>query len=397
MKKFIHKYKGFITGFLVCALFAATVSGAEGVWENIGVKKNSVNISLDGAPISVDSFMYNDTTYVPLRAFSNAVGLAVSYDAATNTAKIVDKQVAQLMDKAVAFVVNGNMAVRVNYFTQMLNWYKLNSGLGDPISREQWAEFKDFVKNETISMKITEQMADEMGIYLSYKEREAINEKINIFAENWGGLDSFTDVLESYGITYDFYYSLQENAALRDLLTDALIEPVTEDDCQKYYRDNVSAYKTEKITAKHILIKTTDDLGYPLSSSVKAERKEKIDQIYSDIKSGKISFDEAMFKYSEDSGLQFAPNGYTFGRGEMNAVFENEAFSLKAGEMSRVFESESGYHIVLVTARNTVTEDYSKVRDSIYNSIRNSRYYKTVEPQISGAYILVNELVYNNL
>lgn len=381
---------------LVCVFFTLISSCAQAS-ESIDIDRGIIKIVVNDVKIHPDSFLYNGRTYVSLRDFAEALGFYVSYDARTNTAKITDRQTGLLMNKEIAFIVNGCSPVRVNFFTQLLNWYRLNSGIEGEMEVSQWKEFKEFVKNEAVSMMITEQQAEDMGISITYPDREAIDEKISIFAQRYGGIDAFVEMLENHGITYDFYYSLQENALLRDKLTDELTAPVTEQDVADYYNKNTMMYKTEKVTCKHILIKTTDDLGYPLSAAVKEDAQIRIKNIYDDIVKGKISFDRAMFDFSEDGGLQFYPEGYTISRGEMDVIFENEVFKLSPGEMSGVFETELGYHIAMVTDRTTVIEDFENVKNSIYNTIRNDRYAKMVEPHIQTAYILVNDAVYNSL
>lgn len=77
MKKEI---KGFIAGSLCASLCTAAVSHAAGWFESINVTRNSATISVDSVPINADNFIYNDTTYVPLRAVTEALGCSVFWD-----------------------------------------------------------------------------------------------------------------------------------------------------------------------------------------------------------------------------------------------------------------------------------------------------------------------------
>lgn len=85
--------KRFITGFLSGAvLFTAVGSLATGIWDKIDVLKNDIKVVVNGNDVKADNFLYNDTTYLPLRAVSNAFGVAVNYDEVSNTAYIGERK-----------------------------------------------------------------------------------------------------------------------------------------------------------------------------------------------------------------------------------------------------------------------------------------------------------------
>lgn len=387
--------KGFIMG-LVCSLIIGMAANASGIYENISVLFNDISISLNGEDVQMENMVYEGTTYVPLRKISELFGKVVDYDAKTNSVSIMDKEKANIINREIAFLVNGQ-PVRVDFFTQMINWYKLNSGVSIPSEGEQYESFKDFVRGEVVAMEVTNQYADELGIILFGTDIRQIENTAEIYAQNYGGIDEFKQLLLSNGITYDVYIEIQKNYALRSKLADVMTDKINTYNLIDYYYDNISSYRTEKVSAKQIFLSSTDDAGYSLSESVKAEKENKLWGIYNKIKSGEASFDDMMFMYSEDAGLKAYPNGYTFARGEMVKAFENAAFSMQKGEMSEVIESELGYHIILVTDHYTGYEPFENVSESIYNSLRNESYYKIVEPKISAAYVILNDNAYNNI
>ncbi len=394
MKRF-HNIKGFLAGFLACAVLTATFAYADDLYQTITVQTGSAKIFIDGEQVDMESMLYDNRTYVPLRHFAGLLGKAVRYDSNVNEIHIDDKEAVQMMSKEVAFLVNGQ-PVRLNYFTQMINWYKLNSGIRE-LSGSQKNQFKEFVKNEVVKICVTQQFCEDLRITLSASDKTMIEDKINVFASNYGGLDKFTAELEKNGISYDVYYSLQEYYALRSKLMDVMTDLVSEDTIREYYDAHKDAYLVEKVKAKHILLKTTDEAGYPLPDSAKAKLKEKMNDILAEIKSGAKTFDEQMFKYSEDPGLKTNPDGYLFARGEFAKVFEDTAFSLKPGEMSPVFESELGYHIVYVVDKMTVYQPFESVKNDIYNIIRNDRYNAVMDEKAAQADIILNVSVYNGI
>lgn len=387
--------RGFMIGFMVCAILCTGGVYADDIYENISVILGKMNIYLGDTKIDIDNLVYNGRTYVPLRDFSSYMNKVVTYDEATQSVIIREKGEAQSMSKEVAFLVNGR-PVRVDFFSQMINWYKLNAGGFIPTG-DGYNDFKDFVRGEVVAMEITNQYAQELGVTLFADELKQIDQTAQTYAEKYGGMDAFKQLLSQNGVSYDVYYEIQKNYALRSKLSDIMTDEITVYDLIDYYHENIESYKVEKVKAKHIFLSMTDDSGYLLSNNLRAQKENKLQGIYNKIKSGEADFDEMMFLYSEDAGLKAYPDGYVFGRGEMVTAVENMAFSMEKGEMSEVFESELGYHILYVEDRLVTYEDFEKVRESIFNSLRNEAYYKVVEPRISRAYVYINHDVYNNI
>ena len=87
MKKY---FKGFIIGVVISTLLISTALGTS-VKKTIEVVYNSVNITVNGKKVNADNILYNGTTYVPLRAVSEALGKEVGWDQNTKTASINDK------------------------------------------------------------------------------------------------------------------------------------------------------------------------------------------------------------------------------------------------------------------------------------------------------------------
>ncbi|SBW02636.1 conserved exported hypothetical protein [uncultured Eubacteriales bacterium] len=97
MKK--ERTKGFISGILVSALVFSLIGSAAATiaQRTLTANYNDIKISVNGTPISptdakgnpVKPFAVNGTTYLPVRAIGNALGLDVDWDNKTNTAILV--------------------------------------------------------------------------------------------------------------------------------------------------------------------------------------------------------------------------------------------------------------------------------------------------------------------
>lgn len=115
----------------------------------------------------------------------------------------------------------------------------------------------------------------------------------------------------------------------------------------------VMAYleETGQYRAKHILLSTIDlDTREPLDEETIARKKATADDLLAQLRGAEDPinlFDALMHEYSEDTGLEANPEGYTTEKGAMVAPFEQAALALKDGEISDVVESQFGYHIIL--------------------------------------------------
>ena len=104
MKKTLQ---GMAIGFLIGTMSIGTVAYAKSATENITVRYDNIKMVVDGVPLqsttsggaTVEPFIYNGTTYLPVRAVSNAIGKQVTWDGATKTVYIgnIPKQEQYLM------------------------------------------------------------------------------------------------------------------------------------------------------------------------------------------------------------------------------------------------------------------------------------------------------------
>ena len=103
--------------------------------------------------------------------------------------------------------------------------------------------------------------------------------------------------------------------------------------------------KKNKISASHILLmhKESQNSRSELTSD---EAKKKIDDIYEDIKGGKVKFADAAVQFSNCPSGQSGGSLGEFTKGMMVKAFEDVAFSLDVEQISEPFESEFGFHIV---------------------------------------------------
>ncbi|MFA7109883.1 MAG: peptidylprolyl isomerase [Sphaerochaetaceae bacterium] len=129
----------------------------------------------------------------------------------------------------------------------------------------------------------------------------------------------------------------------------------TNKEIESFYKQNVKQFfNPEAIKLSHIFIplKANDD-------ATNNTNKAKMEDIYSQIVSGKLTFEKAVNLYSEDSDssnkggdIGWLAIDSTTDRQNMGDEFFDKAFDLDAGEISDVVTSNYGYHIIKVTVHS---------------------------------------------
>ncbi len=138
----------------------------------------------------------------------------------------------------------------------------------------------------------------------------------------------------------------------KDLFTS--IKPPTEEEIENSYQENITKFVSpEYIRVSMIYMSTLNK-----NSAQKAELKKKMEEAYKLLKNGKISFDDAVLKYSTDENSKYRGGDIGYirrddknARAKLGDKFFNKLFSLKVNEISGVLESNTGYHIVKVTEK----------------------------------------------
>lgn len=366
MKK---ELKGFICGCIVTTLVSG-ISLAAGTFKSIDVLENDITVMVDGEVLNSDNFVYNDRTYLPLRAIAEAVGRPVDYDEATNTAYIGEKPVSNI-----AAITVGDQTITDEDITYYITTEALSYGSMNGFSEEQMTgfnwddpEFASNIKEKAILNAVNEavmiSMSEKHGIALSDEDKKAIDNEIENLKSSFG---------EEGAVTRAKTIGIGSLAQYKKVLTDFYITNKVlsglSNNPDEYMPEDISLLNPtlprNHASVKHILFLTNDegksDEQLALANSVLAK-----------IKSGE-SFDELLKQYNEDTGEP--ASGYTFGPGEMVKEFEEASFALNLNQVSSVIKSPYGFHIIkripgyydlaAYLSANTSVETNNNVIDSI--------------------------------
>lgn len=190
---------------------------------------------------------------------------------------------------------------------------------------------KETVLARIAQVKTMYLLAKAKGVELD-EEETLLVEKAS--AEYYASLND--DERKLMGVTEDTIHRLYTEYALAEKVYDVLIRDINPE---------ISDDEARTITVQQILLRTyvLDGAGRkaPYSDAVRKATYEKACEIREMAVSGEYEFTELISRYSEASDATFS-----FGKGEMDAAFEEAAFLLETDEISPVVESESGYHII---------------------------------------------------
>ena len=152
----------------------------------------------------------------------------------------------------------------------------------------------------------------------------------------------------------EYYQSLNQTEIKEMNLSESTVEKLYAEYAlsQKIYQNLIDGINPEisddearTVTVQHILLRTSalDGAGNQVELSTDAKRSayEKICEIRELAMTGQNDFADLAAKYSEDTNIT-----YSFGKGELDQVFEEAAFKLQTDEISPVIETNSGYHII---------------------------------------------------
>ena len=201
----------------------------------------------------------------------------------------------------------------------------------------------EIVKERALSILIDDalayQKAKELGLKLSDEEKQQIDSQIATIEQDEQSMQQ----LESMGVSIDAIKAYYNEGYVTQKLLPELMD---KGDIKVDDEEVLKSFRETYVKAKHILIATTDTAtGAALSEEEVAKAQEKAQDILNQINSG-ADFDELMNANSEDPGLQSAPDGYVFTKGEMVAEFEEAAFALSENQVSGLVNTSYGIHIL---------------------------------------------------
>lgn len=220
------------------------------------------------------------------------------------------------------------------YLTNMQNQYEHVYGSQIWETSLEDKSLQDNVKDVALArlaqIKCMQLLAKEYEIVLDDEEKA----KILVAATEY--YQSLNDKeIKKMGITQDTVVEVYSEYLLATKVYDYIIQDVNPE---------ISDDEARSIKVETILIKTyyLDENGERLeySETEKKQAREKAKSVIEMLEQG-YEFDDLVAEYNEDS-----KSIYSFGKGDMDEIFETAAYNLDTDEISGIVETEYGYHII---------------------------------------------------
>jgi hypothetical protein len=372
------------------------------ITQDMDVEKNAVTINIDGKKLESDNYLFEGTTYIPLRAVANALNCTVNYDQATKSARIYTSDFLGF---------SGDEAVYYN---------------GEKLSKDDFTDLVKFVYNGQLDAGKADGYKAVVDFLLSTLSAQEILKKLNIEltpeeVADFGKQNNADALIKQLGIKneklfsdtilkYFTFTSKAQAGALEAKMLETYV-PTDEELILEYVKSPYS--QGDWMKAKHILI-AKDETGEGLKQAQallaqikstpvvkdanatitdtqlrtaydsspyskglwlkakhilipkddKGEGLKKAKDLIAKIKS-RANFDKLMLENSTDPGSKAQPEGYLFKEGDMVKEFYDAALKLKDNEVSGVVETQFGYHIIkkVTSYRNGVP--FAVVKDSL--------------------------------
>ena len=189
---------------------------------------------------------------------------------------------------------------------------------------------KENVLGKLSQIKAMTLLADRKGVALEAQEEALVQEAAEAYLESLSEEEK-----QILGVTGELAEGMYRDYALADKVYQEIIEDINPE---------ISDDEARTITVQHILIRTVthnaDGTETPFSEEEKERCYEEAQRVRREAASGE-AFESLIEKYS-DAG----ESTLSFGKGEMEAAFEEAAFNLGTDEISGVVETSEGYEII---------------------------------------------------
>lgn len=361
------KVKGLIVGLTIGSVLSGTVAFAAG--NQIEVAFRNLTYMFDGVektPTEGKGFIYEGTTYVPLRFMSDALGKKVEFDDATSTIWVGNNP-----NQVVATYEGGK--VTKGEFDAYFNLQGLFNG-SHATSKDN-AEYQTSQLKQLIANRILYSRASEADIQAA---KQAAATQVNNWKQQMGE-DKFNADLKGVNSTVaDIQYYLVGSMTAQNVIKSSITDAQLKAQYDSTLKANKDAFTIASV--RHILIGLTDQEGKTLRTKEAALALAK--DVQQKLKNGG-DFTALAKEYSEDPGSKDAGGLYADADvSQWVEGFKNAAINQTVGVVGDPVETEYGYHVIKVESRSV--KPFESVKDSLRTALEQSQLQQFSEKELPG-------------
>lgn len=237
--------------------------------------------------------------------------------------------------------------------------------LGRPLAQREIDQKRRMLIEQLIIEEVIKQAVEGSTITVSQAE---IDRRIDVVAEEFGGMVNFTNYLVMRGYTLDAFKEDARIDAVAAAMMEAQIgaETTTATMAKEYYEEHRPEFVfPEEVTVSHILMKVDPETPADMQSNIVKQLKD----IKQEIQDG-LDFGEAAEMYSECPSAK--AKGYigtiTRNDTDISKPFGDGAFATPLSNISDIVQTEFGSHLIYVTGREGIrTANFEMVKFAVMN------------------------------
>jgi peptidyl-prolyl cis-trans isomerase SurA len=232
------------------------------------------------------------------------------------------------------------------------------------------------ILDELITEKILKKQVDAQGLTAT---QDQVDEYLrSIESRNSLSEEQLRQALETRGVTWESYQDQVRADIERANLINKEIRAkvnVSPEEVQRYYEAHLGDYgRPERIHARLISLLVPAGATAAERAAVRAQAEDVQRQA-----AGGANFAKLAQQYSQGPAAADGGDLGEIARGQMQAAFDDAAFSLAAGHVSDVIETDTGYHVLKVEERlgeshTPLDEVSADIREQLYRQAIEDRY-----------------------
>lgn len=361
------KVKGLIVGLTIGSLISGTAAFAAS--SQIEVAFRSIKYMFDGVekvPADGKGFVYEGSTYVPLRFVSEALGKKVEWDEQNETIWIGTNP-----NKVVATYKGGTVTKgEFDTFFAMQAIFNPNH-----TASKDNPEYQKSVLTQLIQYRILYGKSSEA-------DQTAAKGMASAQMATWkaqNGEDKFLEELKNFKVTET---ELQSYLVGRLTSENYIKSSITDAQLKAKYDDNLKQDKDAYTIAsvRHILFSLTNEDGSAKHTKEEALKLAKDAQ--QKLKNGE-DFAKLAKELTDDPGSKETGGLYADAEvGSWVPEFKKAAIEQPIGVVGDPVETTFGYHVIKVESRSV--KSFDSVKDSIRGSLEQAQYQQFVEKELPG-------------